>query len=207
MVAGCVAKDEMFTFFWLSPSPFSQWYEEVPFEKFSLRFHSAENWMMWRKAQLFGAPVDLIDRILAANPAEARILGRKVPNFSEPIWHVAARPLVAEGNYAKFTQNPSALRALFYTAGTTLVEASPKDRLWGIGLTADDPRALHRKAWLGRNWLGEVLTEVRDTLNRARTACGVTAWGHGAPRTCLPQISHGIIPTAVDLDSRPGFPR
>jgi ribA/ribD-fused uncharacterized protein len=125
--------------------------------------------MMWRKAQLFGAPADLQAAILAAGAAEAKHLGRQVPGFVDAVWQVAARPLVAEGNYAKFTQNPAALRTLLATAGTTLVEASPKDRLWGIGLGAEDPRALSRATWLGRNWLGEVLTDIRDTLIAARS--------------------------------------
>lgn len=124
--------------------------------------------MMWQKARLFGAPPDLCAAIVAASPRDARRLGREAPGFSEAIWSVAARPIVAEGNYAKFTQNPGLLRTLLNTAGTTLVEASPVDRIWGIGLAADDPRALTRSSWRGTNWLGEVLTDVRDTLLRAR---------------------------------------
>jgi ribA/ribD-fused uncharacterized protein len=152
------------------PRPFSQWHAGAPFEKYGLRFPTAENWMMWRKAQLFGAPQEMLDAILAAGPAEARKLGRQVPGFVESVWQVAARPLVAEGNYAKFTQNPAALRCLLETASTTLVEASPWDRLWGIGLAAEDPRALSRATWRGHNWLGEVLTDIRDTLLAARSA-------------------------------------
>jgi hypothetical protein len=124
--------------------------------------------MMWRKAQLFGAPQAMQDAILVAGPAEARKIGRQVPKFVDSIWQVAARPLVAEGNYAKFAQNRAALDQLLATSGTTLVEASPWDRLWGIGLDADDPRALTRTTWRGRNWLGEVLTDTRDTFLAAR---------------------------------------
>jgi ribA/ribD-fused uncharacterized protein len=103
-----------------------------------------------------------------AHPRDARRLGREVPGFSEAIWSVAARPIVAEGNYAKFTQHPALLERLLATTGTTLVEASPTDRVWGIGLEAKDPRALKRSSWRGTNWLGEVLTDVCDTLLRAR---------------------------------------
>lgn len=116
---------ERFTFFWQADSPFSQWHTGAPFEKHGLRFATAESWTMWRKAQLFGAPQAPLDAILAAPADEARRLGRQVPGFLEPVWQVAARPLVAEGNYAKFTQNPAALRALLDTEGTTLVKASP----------------------------------------------------------------------------------
>lgn len=50
------------------------------------------------------------------------------------------------------------------TAGTTLVEASPYDRIWGIGLAASNPKALDRKMWRGTNWLGQALTEVREEI-------------------------------------------
>lgn len=169
-IAACTARDmEKFTFFWGSEHPFSQWYAAAPFERAGMRFSTAENWMMWQKACLFGAPAALRAAIVTAAPREARRLGREVPGFSEAIWSVAARPIVAEGNYAKFTQNPGVLRKLLETAGTTLVEASPVDRIWGIGLAADDPRARKRTSWRGSNWLGEVLTDVRDTLLRARS--------------------------------------
>jgi ribA/ribD-fused uncharacterized protein len=160
---------ERFTFFWGAEHPFSQWYADAPFERGGLRFPTAENWMMWQKARLFGAPSDLCAAIVTATPRDAKRLGREVPGFSQAIWSVAARPIVAEGNYAKFTQNPSLLRKLIETAGTTLVEASPSHRIWGIGPAADDPRALRRATWRGTNWLGEVLTDVRDTLLRARS--------------------------------------
>ena len=69
-----------------------------------------------------------------------------------------------QGNYAKFTQNPDLLKTLIDTIGTTLVEASPYDKVWGIGLAEDDPKALNRETWEGTNWLGEVLTDLRTYL-------------------------------------------
>lgn len=159
---------ERFTFFWRSDHPFSQWHDQAPFERAGQRFQTAENWMMWQKARLFGAPAAHCEAILRGGPREAKRLGREVPGFSAAIWSVAAKPIVAEGNYAKFTQNPTLLRRLLATAGTTIVEASPTDTVWGIGLAEDDPRARRRAEWRGTNWLGEVLTDVRDTLLRAR---------------------------------------
>ena len=72
--------------------------------------------------------------------------------------------IVFTGNYARFSQNPEQRELLFSTRGTTLVEASPHDQVWGIGLAADDPRALDRSQWLGLNLLGETLTRVREVL-------------------------------------------
>ncbi|MGE4061472.1 MAG: NADAR family protein [Sphingomonadales bacterium] len=158
---------ERFTFFARNPSPFSQWYEDAPFELDGIRFATAEHYMMFRKGQLFGAPDAMLQQILAATPRGARALGRQVPGFKEQIWRPVARTIVAAGNYAKFTQNPPALWALLETEGTTLVEAAPWDRVWGIGLAANDPRSQQRDTWLGLNWLGHTLTDVRDTLLRA----------------------------------------
>jgi ribA/ribD-fused uncharacterized protein len=84
--------------------------------------------------------------------------------------------IVFAGNYARFSQNPEQRELLFSTRGTTLVEASPHDRIWGIGLTADDPRVQDRSQWLGLNLLGEALTRVREAL----------LWDHARidPTTC-----------------------
>jgi len=72
--------------------------------------------------------------------------------------------IVKRGSKAKYEQNPHLKRYLLETAGTTLVEASPYDTIWGIGLKADDPRAQNRETWRGTNWLGQVLTEVRNEM-------------------------------------------
>lgn len=159
---------EKFTFFAKSSSVFSQWYPGAPFVKFGIRFKTAENFMMWRKGMLFGASQVLLDAILQADARDAKKLGRAVPNFNQAIWDASARVFVAEGNYAKFSQNPHALAALLQTDGTTLVEAATWDRIWGIGLDAADSRAWNRKTWLGLNWLGEVEVEVRETFLKVR---------------------------------------
>jgi len=164
--------EERFTFFWGSASPFSQWYTGAPFHRHGVCYPTAEHWMMCRKAALFGSPAALQDRILATDARGAKTLGRSIEGFSESIWNVAARAVVTEGNLAKFSQNPAAFRALLRTAGTTLVEASPVDTIWGIGLAADHPAAQDRSRWRGTNWLGEVLTDIRDAMLAACAAAG-----------------------------------
>jgi ribA/ribD-fused uncharacterized protein len=165
-----MVKNEKFTYFYASTNPFSQWYVRAPFFKYGIRFKTAENWMMWRKGMLFGADAALLADIIAADASDAKKIGRKIPNFNEDVWRVAAKPLVAEGNYAKFSQNPRELAILLATEGTTLVEASKHDCIWGIGLEASDPRAWKRETWLGTNWLGEVLTDMCDTFVKVRIA-------------------------------------
>ena len=98
------------------------------------------------------------------DPVRHKALGRQVAAFSGDVWAAVARDVVFRGNVAKFSQHPDLLARLRATRGTTLVEASPQDRIWGVGLPRDDPRAAQRETWLGTNWLGDVLTEVRIAL-------------------------------------------
>jgi ribA/ribD-fused uncharacterized protein len=152
---------EAFTFFW--KSRLSQWHRS-PFVVGGVSFTHAEQYMMYAKALLF-ADRDAAERILAAEtPQEQQVIGRTVRGFDEAVWVLFRAGIVFAGNYARFGQNPDQRELLFATRGTTLVEASPHDRVWGIGLAANDPRALERSQWLGLNLLGEALTQVREAL-------------------------------------------
>ncbi len=129
-----------------------------------VRFTCCEQWMHWRKALLFGDTVVAAAILAESEPAGQKALGRQVTAFSADTWAAVARDIVMRGNIAKFSQHPDLLARLRATCGTTLVEASPHDRIWGIGLPKDDPRAAQRETWLGTNWLGNILTEVRVAL-------------------------------------------
>jgi hypothetical protein len=87
-----------------------------------------------------------------------------VKNFDDAIWKAQRLAIVKAGSTAKFTQNADLRALLLATAGTTLVEASPYDRIWGIGLAASNPLAQDPKTWRGQNLLGKILTELRDEL-------------------------------------------
>jgi len=153
----------MYTFFFTEASPFSQWYR-CRFEAGGRAFNCAEQYMMHGKALLFD-DAEVAERILAADhPREHKALGRKVKRFDDAVWKRERETIVRAGNHAKFTQNPELLELLLGTAGTTLVEASPYDRIWGIGLSATDPRALDATQWRGQNLLGKILTALRDEL-------------------------------------------
>lgn len=152
---------EEFIFFW--KGPLSQWHPSA-FVRESVWYSHAEQYMMAEKAMMFG-DMDTYKKIMGAiNPADQQKYGREVKNFNEEEWNKVARDIVFRGNYAKFTQNQELKALLLKTAGTTLVEASPYDKIWGIGLKKDDPRAQKRETWLGTNWLGETLTRVREAI-------------------------------------------
>jgi ribA/ribD-fused uncharacterized protein len=151
-----------YTFFFTEASPFSQWFR-CSFTVDGNTFNCAEQFMMHGKAVLF-ADSEVADKILAADhPREHKALGRKVRGFDDKVWKRERETIVMAGNRAKFSQNPE-LRELLLAAKGTLVEASPYDKIWGIGLAASDPRAQDRTQWKGQNLLGQILTRLRDEL-------------------------------------------
>jgi len=179
-------KSENFTFFWETSSPFSQWHKskfksttclieginkikkkdilkgEFPLEE--QEYSSVEQFMMFHKAIIF-LDIESAKKIMGVdNVRKIKELGREVQNFDETIWKYYRSKIVFEGNKAKFTQNQSLKEKLFLTKETTLVEASPYDNIWGIGLSVDNPKAKLRDTWEGLNLLGEILTKVRVEL-------------------------------------------
>jgi ribA/ribD-fused uncharacterized protein len=152
----------MFTFFFTAASPFSQWHP-CRFVVDGRAFNCAEQFMMHGKAMLFGDEATAAKILASDAPKTHKALGRKVTPFDDATWKASREAIVRAGSRAKFTQNPHLLEQLLATHGT-LVEASPFDRIWGIGLRATDPRAQDPKTWRGQNLLGTILTELRDEL-------------------------------------------
>ena len=142
---------------------FSQWFGS-PFEVDGIKFLTAEHFMMAEKAKLFGDAETLRRVLLATDPAEAKALGRTVSGFDDEVWVKNRWRIVVDANQHKFSQNLAMREFLAGTENHTLVEASPYDTVWGIGLKADSPAALHPAQWLGLNLLGYALMEVRATL-------------------------------------------
>ncbi len=141
----------------------SQWYPSA-FERSNLPFATAEHFMMYRKADLFGDS-EISSKILEADsPGEAKALGRQVRAFDEAVWKEFRRGIAVEGNFAKFSQNEDLREFLVATGNRVLVEASPVDPIWGIGLDYKAATHLHPKEWKGQNLLGFVLMEVRGML-------------------------------------------
>lgn len=150
-----------FTFFW--GGVFSQWYK-APFKVGDVEYNCAEQYMMAEKARTF-FDIRCEQAIMATrDPRQQKWLGRQVKGFDETKWALRSRHVVYIANRAKFTQNPELLKELFATEGTILVEASPQDQIWGIGLGENDPKALDVKQWRGLNWLGQTLTDLREDL-------------------------------------------
>ena len=147
----------------ITKSCFSQWYD-VYFEIDGIQYHTTEQYMMASKARLFGDEDTLNEIMNATTPFEYKKLGRKVKGFEPSLWDEKKLDIVVEGNKAKFGQNPELKEFLLSTDDAILVEASPYDTIWGIGM--DRETALNSKVedWKGENLLGCALMEVRDWL-------------------------------------------
>lgn len=157
-----------YVFFW--DGPFSQWHPSV-FELDGIEYNCAEQYMMAEKARLFEDHETLEEILEAEDPDTQKKLGRLVSNFDKDYWeedlengYPRCWNIVWRGNMAKFSQNPDLLKELLATGDAMLVEASPYDRIWGVGLKASDPRIKNPENWQGSNWLGEVLTVVKSFL-------------------------------------------
>ncbi|KXK60569.1 hypothetical protein AWW66_18210 [Micromonospora rosaria] len=144
----------------------SQWYPTT-FTVDSVRYPTAEHYMMHRKALLFGDERTAARILAADHPKTVKALGRQVRDFDQTRWDAHRFEIVVAGNVEKFRQHPDLHAYLAGTRDRVLVEASPLDRIWGIGLAADDERATRPAQWRGQNLLGFALMEVRDRLGPA----------------------------------------
>lgn len=163
-----------FLFFWghtknkngkVTKACFSQWYLS-DFTVHGVLYNCAEKYMMAEKARLFKDYETLQEILDAENQQEIKVLGRKIKNFNEELWNREKYEIVKRGNLAKFSQDENLKEFLLITGDKIIVEASPYDCIWGIGMSANDENIENPIDWKGENLLGFALMEVRDLLNR-----------------------------------------
>lgn len=147
----------------VNKSCLSQWYD-ASFVVDGQRFLTAEHYMMYQKAKLFGDETASAAVLVANSPHDAKVIGRTVKEFDAKVWDAHSMDIVIAGNVAKFSQNPELGAFLISTKDAILVEASPVDRIWGIGLAEDNFDAQDPNQWRGRNLLGFALMAVRTRL-------------------------------------------
>jgi ribA/ribD-fused uncharacterized protein len=147
----------------VGPSCLSQWWP-APFTVDGRTYATAEHWMMWSKAVLFGDG-EAAERVLAAShPHRAKAVGREVHGFDEAVWKAHRVAIVVAGSIAKFGQHADLRAFLLGTGERVLVEASPRDRIWGIGLGESNEAARDPARWRGLNLLGFALMRAREEL-------------------------------------------
>lgn len=166
-----VAQDQVdYLFFWghqpsrdgsIIKTCMSQWWP-AQFQEEGILYRTAEHYMMIHKAKLFGDEEILLKMLQKDSPKDVKDLGRQIRNFNPDTWNKHKFRIVRQGNYLKFSQNEELKDFLVQTGNKVLVEASPVDPVWGIGLTEDAPNARNPREWRGENLLGFALMEVRD---------------------------------------------
>jgi hypothetical protein len=150
-------------YFWGDPT-LSNW-GPAPFTYKEKNFYNSEQAFMWEKALCFGDTETANQILETSNPRTAKDLGRLVKNYDEKIWETKRFDAMFDVCLAKFSQNPARLETLLSTGNKTIVEASPYDKVWGVGIHWTDDEILDENNWKGQNLLGRVLMKVREQLS------------------------------------------
>lgn len=152
-----------YCFFWRSGSPFSN-FHPAEYEYDGNVFTCSEQGFMHSKAVLFGDHAIAEEILKTTSPMKIKQLGRQVRGFKEKTWKNARVDIMYQHCFAKFAQNEHLKEALMRTKDKAMVEASPSDAVWGIGLNEDKARRRAPETWRGQNLLGQVLDRVREEL-------------------------------------------
>lgn len=143
----------------------SHWYSAKMLDDEGNSFSTVEHYMMYHKAMLFGDNLVAQDILSLPTPGQAKAAGRRVTGFDKERWTKHREHIVFDGNFLKFSQHDKFKELLLETGNKPLVEASPEDKLWGIGFSAVDA-AQHRDQW-GQNLCGIAIEEVRKKLQQS----------------------------------------
>lgn len=143
----------------------SNWYMS-DFVADNIKFTSMEQYMMYKKAQLFNDKEIMQEILSTDNVGKIKMFGRSVKNYDEVMWNGVRQIVVYEGLYAKFSQNESLREKLLATENDILAECAVSDCIWGIGLAMNDDKRLSTEKWRGQNLLGFAIMQVREKLSK-----------------------------------------
>lgn len=152
---------DKYVFFW--DGIYSQWYHS-PIMINDVTYNCCEQYMMHQKALFFGDNETAEKIMKTSNPRDQKILGRSVKDFNKDRWDRVNLNIVYRANLAKFTQIKELKEALLSTGNRILVEASPYDQIWGIGMGEEEPGVDNPINWKGQNLLGQAITLVKQEL-------------------------------------------
>lgn len=163
MIVKSVDGTEEFCLFWGQASPFSSWRASF-FEIDGIKYSSGEQRMMHCKAAMFNDEVVAAAVMRTPSPWRQKALGRSIAHYDEAVWAEARLDMMIEAVWHKAMQDEDIKEYLLSTGEALIVEASPEDPVWGIGLRADDPLARDRSQWRGGNLLGLAWTAAREMI-------------------------------------------
>lgn len=155
---------DKFVFFWGNNSTFSNWYPEY-FQHNGVWYNCSEQYMMQQKALLFKDYESAAKIMTESSPKEQKALGRKIADFNKETWIRECIDIMVPGLVSKFMQSPIANKEILLSGNRIIVEASPVDEIWGIGMGQDNPDVEDQSKWNGLNLLGVCLMKTRDIIN------------------------------------------
>lgn len=154
---------EKYVFFWETADIYSNWYP-ARFRFEGHTFTNSEQAMMYEKAKLMGDTASMGKILKTTNPKKVKQLGREIKPWNEKLWEKNRLPIMTKICLVKFRANPVLKQELLNTGDKIIVEASPYDIIWGIGMRDDDDGVENPKKWKGLNLLGKALMAVREQL-------------------------------------------
>ena len=149
-------------FFWRHQ--FGQWTLRDMHDPDGVIYNCCEQYMMAKKALLFG-DTQAYQRIMTSkSPSEQKDLGRMVTSFDAVLWEKHRFGIVWYANYLKFSQHEDLKTRLLNTGTRVIAEASPVDLVWGVGFAVEDEKIHDERNWTGLNLLGKAIMSVRESL-------------------------------------------
>lgn len=153
-----------YVFFWAGP--YSNWHFQ-PFTHDGTQYNCSEQYMMVMKARVFDDAESEKLIMESGSPGEQKAYGRKVKGFDSALWSEHCVDIMVPALVSKFTSTPRLQQLILSSGDATMVEASPYDQIWGVGLGVNDRRILDEAQWRGKNLLGICLMKARNEIKHA----------------------------------------
>ena len=126
-------------------------------------FHSFEQYIQWKKAELFGDEIAMENILNSEDALESKTIARAIKDYNRKHWNDKVEALCYEGIKQKFDQNIQLKEILIATENKTLVVASYDD-VWGTGIPLSNEDCLTPAKWKSQGILGRILVNIRNSF-------------------------------------------
>lgn len=136
----------------------------APFDLEGIRFCSTEQYIMYKKCEMFGDTSAARAVLATDDPAQQQQIARNAKGYNDVVWKGVRQVVAMRGLVEKFAQNTDLLKQLQDTGDSYLVECAISDKAWACGISLYDKARFDISNWKGSNILGFALMEVRSML-------------------------------------------